>query len=88
MRRNWRGVTPTAGAHRVRARVEASGRESAAATGGSFAETIEKWVERSRAKIRAEPAIGGWSHGYLGSERTTRRAVADAGDAGAPGMGA
>jgi hypothetical protein len=45
----------------------------------AFAEKIDEWVDRSRGRIRADV-----SHqrlvamGYLGSERTTRRAVAQA----------
>jgi hypothetical protein len=45
----------------------------------AFAENIEEWVGRSRGKVRADVchqrlvAIG-----YVGSERATRRAVADA----------
>jgi transposase len=45
----------------------------------AFAEKIEEWMERSRGKIRADVAhqrlLG---LGYRGSERTTRRAVAEA----------
>jgi transposase len=44
-----------------------------------FMEKIEEWVDRSRGRIRADVAhqrlVG---MGYRGSERTTRRAVADA----------
>jgi transposase len=45
----------------------------------AFAEKIEEWVERSRGKIRADRAHEKLvAMGYLGSERTTRRAVAEA----------
>ena len=44
-----------------------------------FAEKIEEWVERSRGKIRADRAHEKLvAMGYMGSERTTRRAVAEA----------
>ena len=44
-----------------------------------FAEKIEEWVERSRGRIRADRAHERLvAMGYLGSERTTRRAVAAA----------
>jgi len=40
---------------------------------------IEEWVDRSRGKIRADVAHQQlWAIGYLGLERTTRRAVARA----------
>jgi hypothetical protein len=68
----------------VRLRDEAAGgvpgaRERAKPTVDPFAGKIVEWVERSRGKIRADRA-----HerlvlmGYGGSERTTRRAVAEA----------
>ena len=45
----------------------------------AFAEKIEEWVDRSRGKIRADVAHQRLvAMGYMGSERTTRRAVADA----------
>ncbi|MCU0281947.1 MAG: IS21 family transposase [Acidimicrobiia bacterium] len=45
----------------------------------AYAEKIEEWVERSRAKIRADVAHARLvAMGYQGSERTTRRAVAEA----------
>jgi transposase len=45
----------------------------------AFAEKVEEWVDRSRGKIRADVAHQRLvAMGYLGSERTTRRAVADA----------
>jgi len=44
-----------------------------------FAEKIEEWVERSRGRIRADVAHQRLvAMGYVGSERTTRRAVAEA----------
>jgi transposase len=44
-----------------------------------FAEKIEEWVERSRGRIRADRAHERLvAMGYMGSERTTRRAVAGA----------
>src|SRR5215211_5592305 len=44
-----------------------------------FAEKIEEWVARSRGKIRADVAHQKLlAMGYVGSERTTRRAVAQA----------
>ena len=45
----------------------------------AFAEKIEEWVERSRGKIRADVCHQRLvAMGYVGSERTTRRAVAAA----------
>ncbi|MCA1677502.1 MAG: IS21 family transposase [Actinobacteria bacterium] len=45
----------------------------------AFAEKIEEWVDRSRGRIRADRAHERLvAMGYLGSERTTRRAVAEA----------
>src|SRR3954464_8100179 len=45
----------------------------------AFAAKIEEWVDRSRGRIRADVAHPRLvAMGYLGSERTTRRAVADA----------
>jgi hypothetical protein len=45
----------------------------------AFAQKIEEWVDRSRGKIRADVAHQRLvAMGYMGSERTTRRAVADA----------
>jgi len=44
-----------------------------------FAEKVEEWVDRSRGKIRADRAHERLvAMGYVGSERTTRRAVAQA----------
>ncbi len=44
-----------------------------------FAVKIEEWVDRSRGKIRADVAHQRLvAMGYVGSERTTRRAVAEA----------
>ena len=52
----------------------------------SLAEKIEEWVERSQGKIRADKAHERLvAMGYLGSERTTRRAVAAAKRRGALG---
>ncbi len=46
---------------------------------GRFVEKIEEWVDRSRGKIRADKAHEKLvAMGYMGSERTTRRAVAEA----------
>ena len=46
---------------------------------GPFAEKVEELVERSRGRIRADRAHETLvAMGYLGSERTTRRAVAEA----------
>src|SRR3954466_2124214 len=69
--------------HWVRAREAAGGGVAVSVRprprGDGFAEKIEEWVNRSRGKIRADVAhqklLG---MGYLGSERTTRRAVAEA----------
>jgi hypothetical protein len=45
----------------------------------AFAVKIEEWVECSRGRIRADVAHQRLvAMGYLGSERTTRRAVAAA----------
>ena len=45
----------------------------------AFAEKIEEWVRRSRGRIRADVAHRKLvAIGYQGSERTTRRAVAEA----------
>jgi transposase len=45
----------------------------------AFAEKIDEWVDRSRGRIRADVAHQRLvAMGYLGSERTTRRAVAAA----------
>jgi transposase len=70
-------------AHWVRAREEAGGGLPVAIRPrprvGAFAEKIEEWVDRSRGKIRADVAHQRLvAMGYLGSERTTRRAVAEA----------
>jgi transposase len=44
-----------------------------------FTEKIEEWVDRSRGRIRGDVAHQRLvAMGYMGSERTTRRAVADA----------
>src|SRR4051794_17453593 len=70
-------------AHWVRARDEAGGGVPVAGRprprGGAFAVKIEEWVDRSRGRIRADVAHQRLvAMGYLGSERTTRRAVAQA----------
>ena len=58
-------------------RVARSGQGAAA--GDAFAEKIEEWVERSQAKIRGDVVHRKLvAMGYQGSERTTRRAVAEA----------
>ena len=45
----------------------------------AFAAKIEEWVDRSRGRIRADVAHQRLvAMGYMGSERTTRRAVAEA----------
>src|SRR5919109_30043 len=69
--------------HWVRARDEAGGGLPQSARPrprvDAFAEKIEEWVDRSRGRIRADVAHQRLlAMGYLGSERTTRRAVADA----------
>jgi transposase len=70
-------------AHWVRARDEAGGglpvsvRPRPRVDG--FAKKVEEWVDRSRGRIRADVTHQRLvAMGYLGSERTTRRAVADA----------
>jgi transposase len=70
-------------AHWVRAREESGGGLPVAVRPrpvvGPFAEKVEELVERSRGKIRADRAHEKLvAMGYLGSERTTRRAVAEA----------
>jgi len=70
-------------AHWVRARDEAGGGLPAATRPrprvDEFAAKIEEWVARSRGKIRADAAHQRLvAMGYVGSERTTRRAVAEA----------
>lgn len=70
-------------AHWVRAREEAGGGLPVPTRPrpqvDRFVVKIEEWVERSRGKIRADVAHQRLlPMGYLGSERTTRRAVADA----------
>jgi transposase len=70
-------------AHWVRAREEAGGGLPAPVRArprvDAFAEKIEEWVDRSRGRIRADVAHQRLvAMGYLGSERTTRRAVAEA----------
>jgi transposase len=70
-------------AHWVRARDEAGGGLPVSVRSrprvDAFAEKIEEWVDRSRGKIRADAAHQKLvAMGYLGSERTTRRAIAEA----------
>ncbi len=70
-------------AHWVRARDEAGGGLPLSVRSrprvDAFAEKIEEWVARSRGKIRADAAHQKLlAMGYMGSERTTRRAIADA----------
>jgi transposase len=70
-------------AHWVRAREEAGGGLPVSVRPrprvDAFAEKIEEWVDRSRGKIRADVAHQRLvAMGYQGSERTTRRAVAEA----------
>jgi transposase len=70
-------------AHWVRARDEAGGGLPVAVRPrprvDAFALKIEEWVDRSRGRIRADVAHQRLlAMGYLGSERTTRRAVAAA----------
>ena len=44
-----------------------------------YARKIDEWVDRSKGRIRADVAHGKLVvMGYVGSERTTRRAVAEA----------
>jgi transposase len=67
----------------VRARDEAGGRLPVSVRSrlrmDAFAAKIEEWVDRSRGKIRADVAHQRLvTMGYMGLERTTRRAVADA----------
>jgi hypothetical protein len=68
-------------AHWVRARDEAGGGLPVLVRPrvDAFAEKIEEWVDRSRGRIRADVAHQRLvAMGYVGSERTTRRAVAAA----------
>src|SRR4051794_40450822 len=70
-------------AHWVRARDDAGGGLPVAVRPrprvDAFAEKIEEWVDRSRGRIRADVAHQRLlAMGYRGSERTTRRAVAQA----------
>jgi transposase len=70
-------------AHWVRAREQAGGGLLVAVRRrpmvDPFTEKIAEWVDRSRAKIRADVAHQRLvAMGYRGSERTTRRAVAEA----------
>jgi transposase len=70
-------------AHWVRAREQAGGGLPVSVrprpVSGPFADKVEELVERSRGRIRADRAHEKLvAMGYLGSERTTRRAVAEA----------
>jgi len=70
-------------AHWVRARDEAGGGLPVSVRArprvDAFAVKVEDWVDRSRGKIRADIAHQRLvAMGYHGSERTTRRAVAEA----------
>ena len=70
-------------AHWVRAREEAGGglpvHMRPRPRVDAFAQKIEEWVDRSRGKVRADVCHQRLvAMGYLGSERTTRRAVAEA----------
>ena len=70
-------------AHWVRAREEAGGGLPVPVRPrprvDAFAEKVEEWVDRSRGRIRADVAHQRLlAMGYMGSERTTRRAVAAA----------
>jgi len=70
-------------AHWVRARDEAGGGLPVSVRArprvDAFAEKVEEWVRRSRGKVRADVCHQRLvAMGYLGSERTTRRAVAEA----------
>jgi transposase len=70
-------------AHWVRARDEAGGGLPVSVRRrprvDEFAEKIEEWVDRSRGRIRADVAHQRLvAMGYQGSERTTRRAIAEA----------
>jgi len=69
--------------HWVRARDEAGGGLPVAGRPrprvDAFAAKIDEWVDRSRGRIRADVAHQRLvAMGYVGSERTTRRAVAEA----------
>jgi transposase len=70
-------------AHWVRARDEAGGGLPVSVRSrprvDAFAEKVEEWVDRSRGKVRADVCHQRLvAMGYVGSERTTRRAVAAA----------
>jgi transposase len=82
-RRSCRGCDHKTVAHWVRAREQAGGGLPVPARRrpavDAFAEKIEEWVARSRGKVRADVAHQRLvAMGYMGSERTTRRAVAAA----------
>jgi hypothetical protein len=70
-------------AHWVRAREEVGGGVPVHARSrprlDAFAEKIDEWVDRSRGRIRADVCHQRLvAMGYVGSERTTRRAVTEA----------
>jgi transposase len=70
-------------AHWVRAREQAGGGLPVSVRArprvDAFAVKIEEWVDRSRGRVRADVAHQRLvAMGYLGSERTTRRSVAEA----------
>jgi hypothetical protein len=76
-------------AHWVRAREEVGGGVPVHARSrprlDAFAEKIDEWVDRSRGRIRADVCHQRLvAMGYVGSERTTRRAVTEASAAGVP----
>jgi hypothetical protein len=77
------GCDHKTGAHWVRQRERAGGGLPVAIRPrprvDAFAEKIDEWVDRSRGRIRADVAHQRLvAMGYVGSERTTRRAVAEA----------
>ena len=70
-------------AHWVRAREDAGGGLPVSVRSrpqvDAFAEKVEEWVDRSRGRVRADVCHERLvAMGYQGSERTTRRAVAEA----------
>lgn len=80
-------------AHWVRARDEAGGGLPVSVRPrpriDAFAEKVEERVDRSRRRVRADVCHQRLvAMGYMGSERTTRRAVADASAGGALSMAA
>ena len=81
-RRRWLGVYHKTVAHWVRQRELAGGMPAAERCKpvvGDYAGKIDELVDRSHGRIRADVAHGKLvALGYLGSERTTRRWVAEA----------